>query len=566
MIYLANSGKPLDYLYAHNTDKMKYILFLWLFSFHAVFAQKLKKADKEILANLSAHINYLADDKLEGRRTGTRGEQLAYEYISKEFEKAGFLPRGENEGYLQKFEVNDGKEVRPASHLIIDGNDLKVHKEYFPFSNSPNKSVQATASIALQENSSPWFYDLKELVETNKDNPHFDLAGEIASRAAIAAQKGANALIIYNTSSTGDELKFEPKANAPTLPIPVLYVTKAARDKYMKDETATLDISLKTDIADKIRYGYNVLGYINNNTLTTIVIGAHYDHLGFGEDRNSLSTSGTAIVHNGADDNASGTAALIEIGKMLKSSKFKNNNFLLIAFSGEELGLFGSKYFTEHPTVDLGSVNYMINIDMIGRLKDSTHRLNVGGYGTSPAWQEVFAKPDKYFNISLDSSGTGPSDHTSFYRKDIPVLFFFTGIHSDYHKPTDDADKINFIGELQVLKLIYSAIEKTNKSGKLAFTKTRETSMGAVTAFKVTLGIMPDYTFNGPGVRADGIVEGKVAQKAGIQAGDVIYQLGEYKFTDLSTYMQTLNKFNKGDSTKVKLKRGEKDLSFDVVF
>lgn len=545
---------------------MKYIFYLLFFSFQFAGAQKLKKADKQVLASLQQHITYLSDDKLEGRRTGTPGEKLAYEYISSEFKKAGFEPKGEKNTWLQQFEVNEGKEVSPASHLIINDNDLNIHQDYFPFSFSRNTSLDATASIALQENQSPWFYDIKELTEANKNNPHFDLLTAIKNKAADAAKKGANAFMIFNSGKVNDGLKFEPRVITDALTIPVLYITKQAKEKYLKDETATLDIKLKIAIADKIRYGHNVIGYVNNNAANTVILGAHYDHLGYGEDHNSLYTGSTPEIHNGADDNASGTSAVIELGKMLKASNIKNNNYLLAAFSGEELGLFGSKYFTEHPTVELGKVNYMINMDMIGRLKDSTHALNIGGYGTSPEWGNAFAKKDKYFTVGFDSSGAGPSDHTSFYRKEIPVLFFFTGTHSDYHKPSDDADKINFLGELQVIKFIYTLVEKANNKGKLAFTKTHETQMNARSSFKVTLGIMPDYTYSGPGIRADGITEGRVAQKAGIKTGDIITQLGDYKFADMASYMETLNKFNKGDATKVKVKRGNEELVFDIVF
>lgn len=545
---------------------MKQFFWVLLFFSQVIYAQKLKKADKVIFTNLQTHISYLADDKLEGRRTGSSGEKLAYEYISKEFEKAGLLPKGENNGYLQEFEVNDGKMVLPASHLIIDGNDLRLQEDYFPMSYSPNMSMEATASISLQENSNPWFYDIRELLEANKNNPHYDLKEAVRNKALDASKKGANAYIIFNTSAIDDDLKFDAKNLSPALPIPVLYISKMAKEKYLKDETATLDIKLKIAIGDKKRYGHNVIGYIDNNAATTVIIGAHYDHLGYGEDHNSLYTGTTPAIHNGADDNASGTAALIELGKLLKATKSSNSNYLLIAFSGEELGLFGSKYFTEHPTTKLDNVNYMINMDMIGRLKDSTHGLSVGGYGTSPQWANLFAKPDKYFKISLDSSGSGPSDHTSFYRKNIPVLFLFTGTHSDYHKPSDDADKINYLGELQVLKFVYSLIEKTNDKGRLAFTKTREVQMNAKSSFKVSLGIMPDYTYQGPGVRADGVSEGRAAQKAGIQAGDIIMALGDYTFGDMQAYMETLNKFNKGDNTKVKVKRGNKELVFDIVF
>jgi C-terminal processing protease CtpA/Prc len=199
----------------------------------------------------------------------------------------------------------------------------------------------------------------------------------------------------------------------------------------------------------------------------------------------------------------------------------------------------------------------MINLDMIGRLRDSTHALTVGGYGTSPTWAEVLdnAKDKKFFRLNYDSSGVGPSDHTSFYRKDIPVLFFFTGLHEDYHKPTDKADKINYMGELEVLKYVYEVVEGLNKKPRLVFAKTRETQM-AGPHFTVTLGIMPDYTFNGGGVRADGVSDGRPAQKAGLKAGDIIVQLGDYPVPDLEKYMEALSKFRKGDSTTVKYKRG----------
>ncbi|MES1224246.1 MAG: M20/M25/M40 family metallo-hydrolase, partial [Bacteroidota bacterium] len=319
----------------------------------------------------------------------------------------------------------------------------------------------------------------------------------------------------------------------------------------------------------KKRTGHNVAGYINNNAANTVIVGAHFDHLGYGEDGGSLLRTGEHLVHNGADDNASGTAALIELARMLKNSKIKNTNFLFIAFSGEELGLFGSKYFADNPTIDLTSVNYMINMDMVGRFSDSTHALTVGGYGTSPTWSATIAtnNPKDFFVVKIDSSGTGPSDHTSFYRKDIPVLFFFTGLHSDYHRPTDDADKINYTGEFRIVRYINDIITNLSKQNqKLAFTKTRETQTTTAARFSVTLGIMPDYTFTGSGVRADGISEGKAAQKAGMQTGDIIIQLGENNITSLENYMQALNKFKKGDKTKVKYKRGNDTIESDVQF
>jgi len=207
-------------------------------------------------------------------------------------------------------------------------------------------------------------------------------------------------------------------------------------------------------------------------------------------------------------------------------------------------------------------------MDMIGRLNDSTKVLTIGGIGTSPEWSSLINMKNKKspFVIKVDSSGTGPSDHTSFYRKDIPVLFFFTGLHADYHKPTDDFDKINYKGELAVVNYIYSLIEKENKENhKLAFTKTRETQMGPA-RFSVTMGIMPDYTFAGTGVRVDGVSDGRPAQKAGLQTGDVIVQLGDYNVTSLDNYMEALGKFKKGDTAVVKFKRGNDTIEKQVQF
>jgi aminopeptidase YwaD len=274
------------------------------------------------------------------------------------------------------------------------------------------------------------------------------------------------------------------------------------------------------------------------------------------------------LIHNGADDNASGTAALIELARLLKASKNKSTNYVFIAFSGEELGLNGSKFFTEHPTMDLKQVNYMINMDMVGRLNDSSKTVTVGGYGTSPVWGEVLSvmKKNKQLNIKFDSSGTGPSDHTSFYRKDIPVLFFFTGLHSDYHKPSDDAEKINYNGELLIIRYIESIVQSTATRGKLAFTKTREAQTSTTARFSVSMGIMPDYTFSGSGVRVDGVSEGRPAQKAGLKIGDVILQLGDHNTSSMESYMQALGKFKKGDKTLVKYKRGNEMLETSVEF
>ncbi len=529
-------------------------------------AQKLSKTDKLSLQNIRTHVSYLADDKLEGRRTGTKGEELAYQYIIQQFEKNGLAPKGKNGGYLQPFEINEGRQILPSTFFIIDGEHLKTETDFFPFSWSVNGGAEEVASPSLHENGGTWFWDLKELLLENERNPHFDLMNAVRNKEKDAAQKGATALIIYNSGNKEAGIKYDGKDRSAVSTIPVIWLQKRIADKIAKDPSHMMDIKFKTMQGDKMRTGSNVVGYINNNAASTIILGAHFDHLGYGEDHNSRNTGGPAI-HNGADDNASGTAALIELSRLLKKEGNKNSNYLFIAFSGEELGLYGSKYFTDYPTISLTEVNYMINMDMVGRYNDSSKTITIGGVGTSPSWGALLNGEMKpAFSIKVDSSGTGPSDHTSFYRKDIPVLFFFTGLHNDYHKPTDDFDKINYNGELMIVKYITRLIDRSSKGTKLAFTKTREQQTTTSARFTVSMGIMPDYTFSGNGVKVDGVSEGRAAQKAGLKAGDVVIKLGDFSVSSMESYMQVLSKFKKGDATKVKVKRGNDELEFEINF
>ena len=545
------------------------LLIFFILGFFAATAQKLKKEDKQIIANLQKHIQVLASDSLEGRRTGTLGEQKAIAYISNEFKNAGLSPKG-SAGYYQPFEIDEGKQISSSTKLIVGGESLLLNKHFFPLAFSNNISIETLPSMAIQELGMPWFVDIKEAMEANANNPHFDVYGFVRTKAKEIKEKGATGLFIYNTSAVKDNIEFVGKDRSEVAAIPVIYLTKEAVAKYFNDPQATLDINMKIDIGAKKRNGTNVAGLIDNKAKNTVVIGAHFDHLGYGEDGNSL--GGNNQVHNGADDNASGVAAMIELARMLQSSPLKQNNYLFLAFSGEELGLNGSKYFVQHPTVDLSSINYMINLDMVGRVNDAKPSLTIGGFGTSPSWAAAYSTTGKKglytggITFKFDSSGTGPSDHTSFYLKDIPVLFYFTGIHSDYHKATDDFDKINYAGELTVLKHVYSVIEFENKeANKLAFIKTKET-LSPTASFSVTLGIMPDYSFNGVGVRVDAISENKPAQKAGLKAGDVIIKLGDRNVQSLEEYMQALGEFKKGDKTQVQFTRVNEKLSAPVEF
>lgn len=327
----------------------------------------------------------------------------------------------------------------------------------------------------------------------------------------------------------------------------------------------------KTNPHDEVKFdvngdgtitGHNVLGFIDNKAENTIIIGAHYDHLGFGGE-GSLYRDSIKAIHNGADDNASGIAVLLNLAAKLKT-KNTNNNYLFMGFSGEEMGLLGSNYFVKNPTIDLKKASYMINMDMVGRMKKDSS-LAVYGTGTSPIFKQVLKSHNNNFKLIQQESGVGPSDHTSFYLADIPVLHFFTGQHEDYHKPGDDSEKLNYEGMELISDYIFNIISDLDDNGKLSFRKTKNESEDAP-RFKVGLGVIPDYLFDGEGMRIDGISEDKPAQKAGLKKGDIVIKLGDSLVTNMMSYMRALSVFEEGNTTKVVVKRGNEDVEKVINF
>jgi len=535
----------------------KFLILVGILSTKASFAQ----SDKKILSDIKNTVYFLADDKLEGRRTGTPGEQKAYEYISASFNNNKLKPLGDNGGFIQPFEVNEGLALGDANMLRINEKNFAINTDYYPmpYSKVGSVNIQHLGEGAL-------FMDTRVMIADNSNNPHYDFDQDLYDKIkAVYETQTISAVIIYNSGDSTIFGSFDKKSKREKIPLFILQVSNNAASVIKSSVSKANPLHIKVEINEKKRTGHNIIGMIDNGAPLTVVLGAHYDHLGYGEDHNSLYAGSDKQIHNGADDNASGSAALIALSKTLHKSKYRKFNYVFAAFSGEELGLYGSKHLVENPPFEWKNINYMINMDMLGRLNDSTRGLTIGGFGTSPAWGQLIDLNDKTFHIKVDSAGSGPSDHTSFYRKDVPVLFFFTGTHSDYHKPGDDADKINFDGELKIIRYIENIILQTADISKLSFTKTRENSMGK-SAFKVTMGIMPDYTFSGNGVKVDGVSDNRPAQKAGIKAGDVIVKLGDYTVGDVQSYMQVLGKFNKGDAVKVKLMRNNEEMVVDIVF
>ena len=529
-------------------------------------AQKQNKGDRQLIKNLKLHVQYLASDVLEGRRAGSEGEQKAVDYIIAQYESAGLKPMG-TQGFIQAFPINEGKKWGENAFLKINQQSMDFGTDFFTVSTGLNGQFTTKSTLALEEAGQVWFKDVQEVLEEQQSNPHFDLQDWIKTSANSMKAKNAKALFLYNSGSLVDNIQFNKFDTSAALAIPVVYITKDGFKKYFNDALGTFDIEANLILTPQIRTGKNVVAYIDNKAAHTIVLGAHVDHLGYNQDKNALDINND--IRNGADDNASGTAALIELAKALnKASKqgeaYNKNNYLIIHFSAEELGLIGSKYWLDHPTIQT-SFNYMVNMDMVGRY-DATKKMSLGGYGTSSKWSEIIAKTPTSLLYTIDSAGTGPSDHASFYRKDMPVLFMFTGSHADYHKATDDWNKINYQGQKDILLFVQNIIQTTNTYGKLDFLKTREAAMGRSTKFTVSLGVMPDYAYTGTGLRIEGASAGKLGEKLGLKAGDILLQMGDYKFIDVMSYMTTLSKFKKGDSTFLIYKRGTEEIKVDIVF
>ncbi len=309
--------------------------------------------------------------------------------------------------------------------------------------------------------------------------------------------------------------------------------------------------------------GRNVVAVLPGQGEGTIYIGAHYDHWGWGGE-GSLYRGADSAIHNGADDNASGVAAVLELARRFHDSPLQNT-VVFIAFSGEEMGLWGSNAFAKEHLGAFPAPRFMVNMDMVGRL-NAERQLAVYGTGTSPLWDGLLDEQNSFdFRLKREVSGVGPSDHTSFYLADIPVLHFFTGQHEDYHRPSDDWDKVNYAGLADVVDYIEGIVRSADALGELPFSKTKDQSEDSP-RFKVTLGVVPDYLYSDPGMRIDGVSEGRPAAKAGLQKGDIVTQMGDQAITSMMDYMKALSTFTQGQTVPITVKRVDVILVVDVTF
>ncbi len=534
------------------------------------------QSDADALDQMQYDVKFLASDRLEGREAGTPGEKLAADYIAAKFGNVGLMPRGDSTSYLQAFTFSGAPFLGSANSLQIGRSKLTVDTDYtvLPFSDTGvvrGKVMKALYGIQAPELNYDDYSGLDPkgrivaLSVSSPDgiHPHSKYLAyhELKERAEKAAERGASAVVFYNDDPDATDPTSEFTSHASACTIPVLFLKG---ERYVELVIDNNPIVIGVDIQREQRTAYNVVGMLDHGKDNVVVIGAHFDHLGWGDD-GSLHR-GEKAIHNGADDNASGVAVMLQLTRdLLEMDHTRENDYLFIAFSGEEKGLYGSNYWTKHPTVPIEQLNYMINLDMVGRL-DSAGSIGINGVGTSPAWAGLKDKLVGDLKVKTTESGIGPSDHTSFYLQGVPAIHFFTGTHSDYHKPSDDEEKVNYEGMLRVTRYIASLISDLNDDGKLAFTKTVDADNEEAPRFTVTLGVVPDYLFDGKGMRIDGITEGKPASNAGLQVGDVVVRLGELDVTDMMSYMKALSALKKGDTAPLKVMRKEEVVNTEVTF
>lgn len=545
--------------------RFKNIFFVLLISVAVSPLSAQNRSDRHAIRQLQQDVGYLASDELEGRATGSEGERKAAEYIIERYRQGRIRPY--QGSYKYPFNFVKGKEINNTTQIRIGKNTLRIPEDAFPLPFTGFKKATGTVLPDVMEQGSIWLVPLYQ-DETEAKDPHFDWEKYAYDKTREAAKLGAQGILFYDAYAAKYPPVFNTRSEYEKTGIPAAILHHDAWHRLVHNAGHTqnqtgIHIELNPAVSKTEGTGHNITGYIDNQAAYTVVIGAHYDHLGYGLDGNSLH-SGERQIHNGADDNASGSSLLLHLAAQIRKSKLRNYNYLFIHFSGEEMGLLGSKAIVRDLKLDSNRIAYMINMDMVGRLNDSTHTLTVGGIGTSPAWHGLVGEHD-YFNIRTDSSGVGPSDHSSFYHAGVPVLFFFTGTHKDYHKPSDDAHLLNYPGMVHIGNYIFDIVKQMDQGAKPVFTPTRQVSTGR-TRFNVTLGIIPDYSFQEGGIRVDGVSENKPAAAAGIQAGDVIIRMGEHTINGMQSYMEALGAFNPGDATEVTIRRGTEEKILPLIF
>ncbi len=588
---------------------------------------------------LERDVKYLASDALEGRLTGTKGATDAANYIAKEFTRLGLKPQLQKFPYVAgvslgnknvfQFSRRGGSQQEGFALDVFGGNWLplgfsssaKVNGEVVfvgygitasELNHNDYAAVNAMGKIAIALQGTP-----------DGNNPHGQFARfeGVRWKAVAAKNAGALALIVIarEPNFQDDRLtKLVYDNSAGDAGLPVVVIARDAAERIFKASDLSLaqveekptsrllngEISLTTDVIRSEAPAYNVVAVLEGADPVLkneyIIIGAHYDHLGRGGEGSGSLAARSGDIHYGADDNASGTAGVLELARLFTAQKQRpKRTIVFMTFGGEEEGLLGSSYYVNHPLLPLANTVAMINMDMIGRMRD--RKLIIGGVGTAKEWRDIIAEantsqalkvsagsdntpgrgmpvvvsangrpimtmdPDAKFDLTLNEDGYGPSDHSSFYSKQIPVLFFWTGTHGDYHKPSDTFEKINYADEARILAMVVRIVNHLDDADKrLTYTTAKSDAAPRTGGFRVYLGTIPNYGDSNDGLLLDGVRDDSPAAKAGLKAGDRIVKIGSREIKNVYDYTYALGEMKAGEEYTLEVVRGTERLNLKI--
>ncbi len=555
---------------------------------------------------LQDHIKYLSSDSLKGRKTGSAGDSLAAVYIRARLLDCGLVPLS-GDGF-QRYGITDKVVAGAKNYCSVNGKDFVPGTDFAPFAFSGNSGIESEAVFAgygfnINNDSLKWDdysnIDVRGkwvLILRGDPEPEKSVSGFIPfnsdrDKALLAKDMGAAGVLFVSGPLHDREDSFESlSANDYSVDIPVLRIKREVADLILEKAGKTVagleaninktKKSLGFATGTKVNAGSEVIR-VNSSTRNVVmllpgederlkneyvIVGAHFDHLGLGGPGSSSRAVDTTGVHHGADDNASGVSEMVELAEKFALTRGSHRRSMIFAaFSGEEEGLLGSKYFAENPGIDLTSVNAMINLDMIGRLKE-TGSLQISGIGTADSLKTIASQlsDTSLFKITYSEPGYGPSDHSSFYGKNIPVLFFSTGAHLDYHTPSDTWDKIDYTGMVEISDLVFRiAKELANSPQRLKFEESgpRTDVSRTIRRRGVTLGIMPDFAGNVKnGLRADFVTPGKPAALGGMKKGDIITSINGKTVNNIQDYMFRMSQLKHGQTISVEVLRDKEKL------
>ena len=568
------------------------------------FSQKVSTSSRD----LKDYVTFLASDSLKGRKPGTAEINVAAAFIRDHFQKAGLTLMGEK-GF-QWFDIVTDVTLGAKNSLTLSTYAATLKKDFIPLSFSTSATVDAPVIFAgygfdIDLDSLKWSdykgVDVKgKWVMVFRADPDLDNSdskfipySDVRTKVLTAKDQGAAGLLLVTPKGVEKEDKLMPlvvENNEITGGIPIFSITRELADKILIKKGITIDslersiVSTKSpksfetgevlsgtaDVVQKKERTANVIALLEGSDPVLkeeyLVIGAHYDHLGFGGQGSGSRMPDTVAVHNGADDNASGTAMVMELARRLAPEKNKlKRSVIFVAFSSEEIGLLGSKYFVNHPPADLKKIKTMFNFDMVGRFDKEKNSISVGGTGTSAEGDSILKSLEAKlpFAVTHSPDGYGPSDHASFYSSNIPVLYFNTGVHTDYHTPFDDADKLNFDAEKLIgdfAAAIICSVDNLPKSLTFKESGKKENAGRSGRKLKVTLGIMPDFAGSEKkGLRVDGVTKDGPADKGGMKKGDIITGVNGMAVGNIYEYMSRLQKLKHGMTVNVEVIREGKN-------